>query len=233
MAKTVKWLSHAGFSITTPGGKTIITDPWINGNPLSPVQMDDIKQANLILVSHDHFDHVGNAVEIAKNTGATLIAQPETINRLKTDLGLPDANVLNMGFGMNIGGSATVEGITVTMTQAFHSSETGSPAGYIIKLEDGSVIYHAGDTGIFDSMRVLGELYPIELALIPIGSCFTMDPYQAAKALTLLKPKKAIPMHYKTFPILELSADNFVAEAKKQAPDVEVVVLDPGQEHSW
>jgi L-ascorbate metabolism protein UlaG (beta-lactamase superfamily) len=133
---------------------------------------------------------------------------------------------------MNIGGCATVEGITVTMVQAFHSSATGLPCGYLVKLEDGTTIYHAGDTGIFDSMRLLGELYPIDLALLPIGSVFTMDPYQAAKAVALLKPKKAIPMHYKTFPILEQSADNFVNLVNREAPQVEVVVLDPGQEYN-
>jgi len=232
MATTIKWLSHAGFSITTPGGKVILIDPWIVGNPLCPVSMDDIKQADVVLVSHDHFDHSINAVDIAKATGATVVAQPETIGRFKTSVGLPDANVVNMGFGMNIGGTVSVAGVSVTMTQAFHSSETGAPAGYIIKLEDGTTLYHAGDTGIFDSMRVLGEIYPLDLAFLPIGSCFTMDPYQAAKAAAMLKPKKVIPMHYATFPILEMNADNFVDQAKKEAPGVEVVVLQPGQECS-
>ena len=134
--------------------------------------------------------------------------------------------------GMNIGGSVTIEGITITMTQAFHSSGTGAPSGYIIKLEDGTVIYHAGDTGIFDSMRLLGELYRINLALLPVGSVFTMDPQQAARALTLLKPKRVIPMHYKTFPILEQSADRFVELARKEAPEVKVLVLEPGQEYT-
>ncbi len=159
-----------------------------------------------------------------------VIAQPETENRFRSELKLPDAQVL-WGFGLNTGGSAVVEGVTITMTQAFHSSATGSPCGYIIKLEDGTTIYHAGDTGIFDSMRLLGELYPIDLALLPIGSCFTMDPYQASKAVALLKPKKVMPMHYKTFPILEQSADKFVALVKKEAPKVEVIVLQPGQEY--
>ncbi|MDY6833592.1 MAG: metal-dependent hydrolase [Chloroflexota bacterium] len=230
MATTIKWLSHAGFSITTPGGKVILIDPWIVGNPLCPMSMDDIKQADIVLVSHDHFDHSGNAVDIAKTTGATVVAQPETIGRFKTSVGLPDANIVNMGFGMNIGGTVPVAGVSITMTQAFHSSETGAPAGYIIKLEDGTTLYHAGDTGIFDSMRLLGEIYPIDLAFLPIGSCFTMDSYQAAKATAMLKPKKVIPMHYATFPILEMNADSFVELVKKEAPGVEVVVLQPGQE---
>jgi L-ascorbate metabolism protein UlaG (beta-lactamase superfamily) len=231
MAKSIRWLGHASFIISSPGGKTVVIDPWIVDNPLCPLKLEDIKEAHLVLVSHDHFDHAGNAVDIARKTGATVIAQPETENRFRTELGLPDSQVL-YSVGMNIGGCATVEGITVTMVQAFHSSATGLPCGYVVKLEDGTTIYHAGDTGIFDSMRLLGELYPIDLALLPIGSVFTMDPYQAAKAVALLKPKKAIPMHYKTFPILEQSADNFVNLVNREAPQVEVVVLDPGQEYN-
>ena len=232
MPKSIRWLSHAGFTVSTPGGKTIIIDPWIAGNPLCPVKLDEITTANIVLVTHDHFDHAGNAVDIATKTGATLVAQPELVNKFKSDFGLANERIVFGGTGMNIGGSATIEGVTITMTQAFHSSALGTPAGYIIKLEDGTVIYHAGDTGIFDSMRLFGELYGIELALLPIGSVFTMDPVQAAKALTLLKPKKAMPMHYKTFPILEQSADRFVELAKKEAPQVEVIVLEPGQEYT-
>jgi len=232
MAKSIKWLSHSGFVITSPEGKTIVIDPWIEGNPLCPIKLDDIKAADIVLVSHDHFDHVGNAVDIAKKTGAIVVAPPETVARFQTELGLAMENVA-YGMGMNIGGTAEIKGIKLTMTQAFHSTQTACCAGYIIRLDDGTTIYHAGDTGIFDSMRLLGDLYPLDLALLPIGSVFTMDPYQAAKALTLLRPKRAIPMHYRTFPILEQSADNFVALAKKEAPGVEVIVLEPGQEYSF
>lgn len=232
MAKSVKWIGHAGFIITTPGGKTVLIDPWIEGNPLCPLKLNDIKQAHLVLVTHDHFDHAANAVDIAKKTGAMVIAQPETENRFRNELKLPEAQVL-YGFGMNIGGSVPVQGITVTMVQAYHSSATGSASGYLLKLEDGTTIYHAGDTGIFASMSLLGKLYPIDLALLPIGCVFTMDSFQAAKAVGMLKPRKVIPMHYKTFPILEQSADNFVTLAKKAAPKTEIIVLQPGQEYEW
>ena len=230
MAGSIRWLGHAAFLITTAQGKIICIDPFIVGNPLCPISVDDIARANLVLVTHDHFDHVGNAVDIAKKTGATLVAQPETAARLISELGLPAERVPNFSQGMNIGGTAVFDGIAITMTQAFHSSQTASNTGFIIKLEDGFTVYHAGDTGIFATMRLLGELYPIDLALLPIGSVFTMDPFQAAKALTLLSPKKAVPMHYKTFPILEQSADRFVQLAKTEAPGVEVIVLEPGQE---
>lgn len=232
MATKITWLSHAGFIINSPEGKTIIIDPWIIDNPLCPVKLDDIKEADVVLVTHDHFDHTGNAADIVKKTGATLVTCPETAAKFQSERGVPADQILFGGYGMNIGGSAEIKGITITMTQAVHSSESGSPTGYIIKLEDGKTIYHAGDTGIFESMRLLGELYKIDLALIPIGSVFVMDPLQAAHSLRLLKPKKAIPMHYKTFPILEQNADRFVQLAKEIAPDVEIIVLEPGQTYT-
>ena len=124
-----------------------------------------------------------------------------------------------------------MKGITVTMTQAFHSSETASPAGYVIRLENGATVYHAGDTGTFGSMSLLGQLYKIDMALLPVGGVFTMDPSQASKALPLLKPGKAIPMHCGTFPVLEQDASRFVELARKEAPEVEIIVLNPGQEY--
>jgi L-ascorbate metabolism protein UlaG (beta-lactamase superfamily) len=134
---------------------------------------------------------------------------------------------------MNIGGNLVYEGISVTMTQAFHSSATGSPCGYIIRLEDGTTLYHAGDTGLFDTMRTFGELYPIDVAMLPIGSVFTMDPLQAARAVRLLSPKKVIPMHFKTFPILVQDASGFMDLVGKEAPGVEIVSLNPGEEYLY
>jgi len=230
---SIKWLSHAFFSITTPKDKVILIDPWITDNPLCPIKVDDVAKADIVLVTHDHFDHCGNAVDISKKTGAIVVAQPETAGRFKTDLSLPDENVVFGGFGMNTGGSATIDGITITMTQAFHSSETGSPCGYIIKLEDGTTLYHAGDTGIFETMKTLGDIYNIDIALLPIGSCFTMDPVQAVAALKLLRPKKVIPMHYKTFPILEQDPGSFVDLAKKETPDVDTIVMEIGEEKTF
>lgn len=230
MSRSVKWLSHACFMITSAKGKTIYIDPFFVDNPLRTISVDDIKVANIILVTHDHQDHVGDAVDIAENTGATVVAQPETAGRMISDLGLSIERVVNFGTGINIGATVLIDGITITMTQACHSSQTASNSGFIIKLDDNYTIYHAGDTGIFATMKILGELYPLDLALLPIGGAFTMDSVQAARALTLLNPKKAIPMHYKTWPLLEQSADTFVELAKKEAPGVEIVVLEPGQE---
>jgi L-ascorbate metabolism protein UlaG (beta-lactamase superfamily) len=226
---TVKWLGHASFQITSPEGKVILIDPWLEG-PTSPVKLDDINEAHLVLVTHDHFDHAGDAAEIVKKTGATLVALVETAARYKDELGVPEDKVVYGGFGMNIGGSTTLDGITVTMTQAFHSTATGFPCGYIIALENGKTIYHAGDTGIFDTMRLFGELYGIDLALLPIGGVFTMDPVQAAKAVELLNTKKVIPMHFVSFPILEQDSGRFRDELKKRGVSVEVIDLKPGEE---
>jgi len=231
MAKTkIKWLSHAGFQITTGGGKVIYIDPWFD-NPVSSFKLENVEKATLVLVTHDHFDHVGQAPEVVKKTGGLLVANVETAKRLQTESQVPAENVCYFGYGMNTGGKLEYEGITVTMTQAFHSTATGSPCGYIIRLEDGATLYHAGDTGIFSSMKLLGEIYAIDVAMLPIGSVFTMDARQAAWAVKLLAPKVVIPMHYKTFPIIAQNADEFAALAGKEAPGVKVAALGVGEEY--
>ena len=233
MAKTtIKWLSHSGFQITSNSGKILYIDPWFE-NPLSAFNINDVKEAAMVLVTHDHFDHVGQAADVVKKTGGLLVANVETARRLQSESHIPAEKVCYFGYGMNIGGNLLYEGISVTMTQAFHSTATGAPCGYIIKLEDGTTIYHAGDTGLFDSMKIFGELYKIDVALLPIGSVFTMDPLQAAWAVKMISPKKVIPMHYKTFPILIQDPKEFVDLTRREAPNVEVVVLNPGQEYAF
>jgi L-ascorbate metabolism protein UlaG (beta-lactamase superfamily) len=233
MAKTkIKWLSHAGFQITSATGKVVYIDPWFD-NPIGGFSLDEVKAATLVLVTHDHFDHVGRAPDIVKKTGGLLVANVETGRRIQDEFHVPSEKVCYFGYGMNIGGNLSYEGISVTMTQAFHSTATGAPCGYVIKLEDGTTIYHAGDTGIFDSMRLFGELYQIDVAMLPIGSVFTMDPFQAAKATKMISPKKVIPMHYKTFPILVQDSKDFISLARKEAPGVEVVALNPGEEYVY
>ncbi len=228
---SLKWLGHAAFVVTSPAGRTLVFDPWIVDNPSCPITVDDINAADIVLVTHDHFDHAGSAADIVKKTGGILVAAPETASRFQAEMGVAPDNVVFGGSGMNIGGSAALNGITVTMTQAFHSSQSACAVGYVVRLEQGFTMYHAGDTGIFESMRLLGQLYPIDVALLPVGGVFTMDPFQAARALTLLKPRKAVPMHFGTFPVLEPDARRFVDLARKEAPEVDVIVLEPGREY--
>ena len=223
----IKYFGHAGFQILSEKGKIIIIDPWFTDNPMASCTANDITKADLVLVTHDHFDHVGDAAQIVKATGATLVGMPETVGRLMED-GVPESQIV-YGMGMNIGGTVQLDGICITMTQAFHSSQTAAPAGYIIKLENGLTCYHAGDTGVFSSMEIFGKLYNIDLAMLPIGGVFTMDPSQAVMAARLLGVGKVIPMHYGTFPVLEQTPASFVEMMKKSLPDVEVVILEPGE----
>lgn len=205
------WHGHSAFAITTRQ-KTILVDPWFDGNPSSKTTAENV-DADLVLVTHDHSDHVGQALDICKRTKATLGCIVELAARLKSQ-GLPDSQILN-GIGFNIGGTVEHEGISVTMVQAHHSCDAGVPVGFIIRLEDGYTIYHAGDTGIFSSMALWGKLYNIDVALLPIGGVFTMDAAQAAMATMMLRCKKVVPMHWGTFPVLAKNCDAFQAELEK------------------
>ena len=225
---TITWLGHAAFKLE--GVKKIYIDPWLE-NPQSPLKWQEVKDAELVLVTHDHFDHIGQAAEIVKQSNGILVANVETAKKI-VELGVPEKNVANGGYGLNIGGRLIIDGISVTMTQAYHSTASGVAVGYVINFPENVTIYHAGDTGIFSEMELIGKLYPLDLALLPIGDVFTMDAYQAAHALRLLKPKTAIPMHYGTFPIIAQSAEQFIELAKKFAPDVKIVVLKPGESYT-
>jgi len=223
----VRWMGHSGFMIRD--GKTVLIDPWFEGNPKIPGGIGSAPKADLILLTHDHFDHSGDAVALAKRTGALMVGIFELAGDLKAK-GVPADRILNGGGGMNIGGTVEVQGFSITMTEARHSSTLGVPAGYVIRTPSGKTVYHSGDTGIFAGMSLIGELYPADLVLLPIGSVFTMDYRQAAKACALLKAKAVVPMHYGTFPILEPNADRFVAELAKVSPGTRPIVLAPGEE---
>ncbi len=241
---TMTYWGQSAFKLES-GGKTVLIDPWITYNPAAQgiIKVNDIKVADLIFISHDHFDHVGDTydsegktihagdtIAIAKNTGAIVVAEYETAQKLIAE-GLPPQNVLFGGYGRGIGGPINVNGIILVMTPAVHSSDSGAAVGHIITFPGGATIYHAGDTAIFSDMQIYGTLYPMDMALLPIGGAFTMDAVQAAESLRLLKPGKAMPMHYGTFPMLVSSPEQFVAQAKKVAPEVEIVVLKPGESY--
>jgi L-ascorbate metabolism protein UlaG (beta-lactamase superfamily) len=225
---TVRWLGHSAFSLKDASGKTVLVDPWIEGNPSASGNAAALGKADFVLVTHDHFDHMSEVPAVARETGALVVGIFEVAGALK-EQGVPEAQLLNGGGGMNIGGTVELGGFSFTMTEARHSCTLGAPAGYVIRFPSGLTVYHSGDTGIFAGMSLIGELYPIDVALLPIGSVFTMDWRQAAKAVSMLKPKAVVPMHYGTFPILEQSADRFSAEVARVAPQTRVVVLKPGE----
>lgn len=225
----ITWLGHATFIITTPGGKRIVTDPWLEGNPKCPPEMKKIDQADVILVSHGHFDHTGDVVNVARTTGAPVVSVFELASWL-------EGKGVKNTVGMNIGGTATVAGLEVTMTPAIHSSsimENGVPVylglagGFVVKLEDGRKIYYSGDTALFSDMRLIGEMHNPDVAFLPIGDHFTMGPEAAAMAARMLAVRQVVPMHWGTFPILTGTPD-----ALKRLVDphgIDVLVLQPGE----
>jgi L-ascorbate metabolism protein UlaG (beta-lactamase superfamily) len=237
------WLGQAAFKITTPGGKVIVTDPWLRTNPLTPTaykQLDAFGRIDVLLLSHGHFDHSADAAALAQQYNVPLRA-PGDLNQTLTTLGVLPANLLPR---MNKGG--TIEpapGIKVTAVRAEHSSiyvwrnpstskdEThpgGEPVGWIIELENGFRIYHAGDTAVFGDMKYIGERYKPDLALVPIGGNFTMDPADAAWAVKeLLKPKAVIPMHYGANPLTRGTPKQFIEALGSTS--IRVIVPTPGQ----
>lgn len=237
------WLGQSAFKITTPGGKVIVTDPWLRTNPLTPPaykQLDAFGHIDVLLLSHGHFDHAADAPALAQQYNVPLRA-PGDLNQTLTTLGVLPAHLLPR---MNKGGTVEpVPGVKVTAVRAEHSSvyvwknpasgkdEThpgGEAVGWIIELENGFRIYHAGDTAAFGDMRLIGERYRPDLALVPIGGNFTMDPADAAWAVKeLLKPKAVIPMHYGANPLARGTAKEFVDAMGRSA--VKVIVAVPGQ----
>ncbi|MFP3133557.1 MAG: metal-dependent hydrolase [Nitrososphaeria archaeon] len=214
----IRWLGHAAFEIQGQGSDILI-DPWLT-NPLSPVRPEEVKP-DYIVVTHDHNDHLGEAIEISKRTGAPIISVYELANYISEKGG--------KSIGMNIGGPLVLKNnLYVYLTQAFHSSTHGSPTGVIINI-NGLSIYHAGDTGLFGDMKLIGEVYSPDVALLPIGGFFTMNPEQAAVAVQLISPRYAIPMHYNTFDIIKQDPSIFAEKVKKLRPSTEVLILKPGE----
>ncbi len=216
----VTYLGHASFKIEEDG-KIVYVDPWLTG-PTSPITVDDVDKADIVLVTHDHGDHgYAEALGICKSTGATFVA----INELAHKAGSQGVENIHT---LNIGGSVNIGGVVVTLVQAFHSSGVGAPTGFIVRFPSSS-FYHAGDTGVFSSMQILGNLYgPLDIALLPIGSYFVMDIHQAALATKLLKPRNVIPMHYDTFPVIEANPEKFKHLVSEESPETNVIILKPG-----
>ena len=221
----ITWLGHAAFFIESPGC-SILIDPFFTGNPSAVVHWSQLPKPDLVLVTHLHGDHTGDSVEICQKTGAMLGAAVDSCTVLMKD-GVPQEQILN-GIGFNIGGTMRVGTANITMTEAFHSSPTSCCTGFVITLQSGFTLYHAGDTCVFANMATWGQLYPIHLALLPIGGVFTMDARQAALAAKLLQAKAVVPMHWKTFPIIAQEPDSFGKALALEAPECKSIVMEPG-----
>lgn len=221
---SLKWLGQSGFEIKADE-KTILIDPFLDDNPKAPIGSDEIEEADLVCVTHDHTDHLGDSIEICKRTGATFVGTFELGNFAESE-GVENA------IGMNIGATLEIKGIDVSMIKAFHTSNRGAPTGFVLDLGE-KRIYHAGDTSLFGDMELISELYEPEIACLPIGSYYTMGPREAAEAVKMIGPEEVVPMHYLTFPVLEQSADEFLSELQEREVEAEAVVLDPGESHEF
>lgn len=223
----IRFLGHSCVHIAT-GGKTLLIDPFLTGNPAAGAKADEV-QADFILLTHGHSDHIGDAAAIAARTGATVIATFE----LATYMGWQGAKT----HAMNLGGSFRFDFGTVQMVQAFHSSSSvlhdakqivylGMPAGFVLKIE-GKRLYHAGDTSLFSDMKLIGDKAPVDVAFLPIGDNFTMGPDDAAIAAEWIRASQVVPIHYDTFPRIAQDADAFTRTLS--AKGIRGLALKPGE----
>jgi L-ascorbate metabolism protein UlaG (beta-lactamase superfamily) len=226
MPVRILYHGHANLEIHA-GPHRLQIDPFYTGNPLADIDHTAVNPT-CILLTHAHADHVGDTLAIVKRTKAPVIANFEMCNYLSKH-GVANVMSMNHGGSLPLPGGAPAE--RATMTLAFHSStfndgaNGGQPGGFIIQIA-GKIIYHAGDTALFGDMRLLGEMFAIDLACLPIGDCFTMGPLAAVKAAQFLRTKKVLPMHYNTFPPIQQDPGPFIAELNTLG--IQGLALKPG-----
>lgn len=224
----VTWLGHGTMSFKTTEGKVVLVDPWVMNNPACPDDLRNPEQVDLVLITHAHFDHIGDAVELCRKL------EPQTFAIFETAMWLGSKDVPNVT-GMNKGGTVSSEGVSFTMVNAVHSCGIsdgdqilygGEASGYVIRFPGGLRAYYAGDTTVFSDMRIIAELYEPDVCFLPIGDLYTMSPREAAYAVKLLNAKAVIPMHFGTFPVLTGTPDEL---AELVGDQTEVVAMKPGE----
>jgi L-ascorbate metabolism protein UlaG (beta-lactamase superfamily) len=225
MTTSIRWLGHAAMALETAGFHVLI-DPFLTGNPKAAAKAEEV-QADFILLSHGHSDHVGDTIAIAQRTGATVISNYEIAVWL-------EQQGLKKTHGQQHGGGFNHPFGRVKLTLAFHGSALpdgangGNPCGFLIYTKDGKKIYHAADTGLFGDMRLIGE-EGIDLAILPIGDNYTMGPDDSIRAIKLIEPKRVMPIHYDTFPVIAQDVNAWAKRVKAET-SAEPVVLQPGGE---
>ncbi len=228
------FLGHSTIRCELPGGEVVLIEAWVDGNPSCPKEAKHFDRLDAMLITHAHSDHLDDAVTLAKQHRPKKVVATYEICHWLAEHGVENTA------GMNLGGTQEVLGLRVSMVRADHSSALidgktmhagGVASGFVVKLPGGYTFYHAGDTALFSDMQLIGELYRPELAFLPIGDVFTMDPHQAARACRFLGVRQVVPIHWGTFPLLTGTPDELDRELKSLGVNCEVIRLEPGQSY--